>query len=175
MFDYARVNILQVIALTKCGGLTDRRRIIQVLPFSLHEVNWEQHPAGTVWLLNQSWTNIICSGPNQSWTNPERIPRARHAGAKMERTLNQSYWLVRPLFSYGSYWFVRPPFGYGSYTYILIRSHFGSAEPILNQICLQGNACILHLCWFHITSLSLYRSMWWGIWLFFWYCMSIMH
>ncbi len=35
-------------------------------------------------------------------------------------------------------WSIRPPFRYGSHTYVHIRSHFGSAEPILNQKCLQG-------------------------------------
>ncbi len=33
-----------------------------------------EFPAGTVRRLNGSWTNIICSGPNQSWTNPEPWP-----------------------------------------------------------------------------------------------------
>ncbi len=51
-------------------------------------------------------TNIICSGPNQSWTDPE------------------SMW---------SYWFDRAPLGYDSYKYVGIRSHFGSAQPILNK------------------------------------------
>ena len=57
---------------------------------------------------------IICSVPHQCWT-------------KLEPILNQYFlWLVRPLF------------GQGSHSYVRIRSFFGSAEPILNQKCLQG-------------------------------------
>ncbi len=44
-FGYARVNNVQFIVLTKGDSLTDWTnwwRVIQVLPFSLREVNWEQ-------------------------------------------------------------------------------------------------------------------------------------
>ncbi len=33
----------------------------------------KRNPAGTVLSLNQSWTDVICSCLNQSWTNPEPI------------------------------------------------------------------------------------------------------
>ena len=39
----------------------------------MHPITCDSHPAGTVRHPNQSWTNIICSGPNQFWTNPEPI------------------------------------------------------------------------------------------------------
>ena len=70
------------------------------------------YPAGTERRPNQSWTNIISV---QGRTNPEPI-------------LNQSYGLIRS--ATVRLWF----------TYVWrIRSLFGSAEPILNQKCLQGS------------------------------------
>ncbi len=80
-----------------------------------HEMTMHRTPAGTERRPNQSWTNIVSV---QGRTNPEPI-------------LNQ-FWTNRMA------WSVRPPFSYGSHTYVRIRSHFGSAEPILNQKCLQG-------------------------------------
>ncbi len=64
---------------------------------------------------------------NDVWTNPEPILYQ----FKAEPILNQ-FWTNLMA------WSVRPPFGYGLHTYVRIRSHFGSAEPILNQKCLQG-------------------------------------
>ena len=86
-------------------------------------------PAGTVWRPNRSWTNIICSGPSQSWTNPEPW-------------LNGSCTNLADSFSHRSVMVFTGSFGHHSVMvhimYVRIRSHFGSAEPILNQKCLQG-------------------------------------
>ena len=84
-------------------------------------------PAGTVRRPNQSWTNIICSGTNQSWTNPEPW-------------LNGGWTNLTDWFYHRSVMVLTDSLGYGSHTYVRIRSHFGSAEPILNQKCLKGGS-----------------------------------
>ncbi len=87
-----------------------------------------RHGTASEPILNQYYLFRSAQILNKSWTIIER--RDGNTGGQ-----------VLP-FSYGSYWFVWPPFGYGSRTYIRpierIRSHFRSAEPILNKKCLQG-------------------------------------
>ena len=94
------------------------------------------------------WDVLVIWIPCRHGTTSERIlnqyylfraePILNKSWTMTEWWLKQSYWFVQPPFGYGSYWFVRPPFGYGSHTYVRIHSHFGSAEPILNQKSLHG-------------------------------------
>ncbi len=42
-------------------------------PIKWHKCKGDRSPAGTERSLNQFWTNVIRSGLNQSWTNPEPI------------------------------------------------------------------------------------------------------
>ena len=67
----------------------------------------------------------------QGRTNPERI-------LNHNRTVAEPILLIRSASVRSWFWFVRPPFSHGSHTYVCICSHFGSAEPILSQKCLQG-------------------------------------
>ena len=80
-------------------------------------------------------------------------PILKESWTMTEQWLNQSYWFIQPLFGHGSYWFLQPSFSYGSHTYIRIRSHFASAEPILNKKCLQGHvfrSVLLSLLIYHV-------------------------
>ena len=76
-------------------------------------------------MITSAWVWNALQARNDVRTNPEPIFYLFGA----EPILNQ-FWTNLMT------WFVRPPFGYGSHTYVRIRSHFGSAEPILNQKCL---------------------------------------
>ncbi len=101
--------------------------------------------------LHHRWPFLSSlQAPYDGRTIPEPILSV-HSRTMAERYLNQSYrsanvqlwftFIAEPWLN--DIWTnlsVRPPFGYGSHKYVRIRSHFGSAEPILNQKGLQGLA-----------------------------------
>ncbi len=98
---------------------------------------------GTVRHQNQSWTNIICSGRNQSWTNPEPIILIRSATVQLWSTSVRTH----PF----TFWFSRSdPELKGFFPLVVERGWVYWRPPLTNMQHFLNNIELLHMeAWTH--------------------------
>ena len=119
--------------------LVSHCKIVKLRYFTLSEIKCRSTALQAQYAI---WTNPELMLSVQGRTNPEPILPICSAIVQLWFLLIPSATSIQHFFL-RVYWFVRPPFSYGSRMYLCIRSHSGSAEPILNKKCLQGVFVIL--------------------------------